>query len=136
MGGQPEPAEPWNMTAFGGEPGADGECCMHCCLGAREEASGWPRIRRLQSIHGSSRSAPPAARRVFLSDVYRAHEAPALGMRTGQAAGTLLAARAAGAKHPAFSILNPDRCRPRYLCPGRRMAPSACWWSGAECERV
>jgi hypothetical protein len=75
------------MTAFGGEPGADGESCQHCCLVAREEASGWPRIRRLLSIHGSSRSAPPAARRVFLSGVCRAQEAPALGMRTGQAAG-------------------------------------------------
>ena len=91
------------MAAFGGEPGADKVSYQHCCLVAREEASGWPWIRCLQSIHGSSRSAPPAARRVFLSDVYRAHEAPALGMRTGQAAGTLLVARAAGAKHPHYS---------------------------------
>jgi hypothetical protein len=83
VGGQPELAEPWSMAAFGGEPGADGESCQHCCLGTREEASGWPRIRRLQSIHGFSRSAPPAARRVSLSGVL----APAGGTRAGDADG-------------------------------------------------
>ena len=83
MGGQPECAEVWDMAALGGEPSVDGESCQHYRLGAREEASGRPRIRRLQSILGSSRSAPPAARETFLSGIWRPQEAPTLGMWTG-----------------------------------------------------
>ena len=93
------------------------------------------------SVASGPFTALAAARRMSqegcFSPVYGGlQEATPLGMRTGQAARTLLAARAAGAKHPAFCILNPISFRPRHLCPGRRMAPPACSGSRAERGRV
>jgi len=113
VGGQLQPAEASKMAALGGEPGADGEPCQHCRLGAHEVASGWPRNRCLRSIHGSSRSAPHVARRVFFTGVWGS----AGGNPTGDAD---------GAGGPNFAGGAGGRCEtPRILHTEHHQLPHA-----------
>jgi hypothetical protein len=103
---------------------------------ARGGAFGSPLNRRLRSIRSRCRGLKCSAKMGVLTVLLASTGGTHAGMPTGEVARTFLAARAAGAKHPTFSILSPDRCLSRYLCPGRRMVPPACSRSRAECERV